>query len=87
MLAEFRFSGTRPSAQTLRWSVFSKAHGAPPLADGERQRPPWGTPLKRQAVYNLGGGPAGYARAEQLAELPDELRGWAVRFEAGATAF
>jgi len=49
-----------------------------------RQWPPWGLLLRRQTAYDLGGGPVWYARTEQLATLPAELRGWAVRFEAGA---
>jgi hypothetical protein len=49
-----------------------------------RQWPPWGVLLRRQAVYDLGGGPVWYARSEQLAMLPPELRSWTVRFETGA---
>lgn len=44
---------------------------------------PWGVFLRRQAVYDLGGGPAWYVRSKQLEALPTELRGWAVRFETG----
>jgi len=49
-----------------------------------RQWPPWGLLLRRQAVYDLGGGPVWYARPEQRDQLPAELDGWAVRFETGA---
>jgi hypothetical protein len=48
------------------------------------QWPPWGLLLRRQTVYDLGGGPVWYARTEQLTALPPELRAWAVRFETGA---
>ncbi|GAA1657307.1 hypothetical protein [Actinoplanes couchii] len=48
-----------------------------------RQWPPWGLLLRRQTVYDLGGGPVWYARPEQLEMLPAELRGWTVRFETG----
>lgn len=47
------------------------------------QWPPWGLLLRRQTAYDLGGGPVWYARTEQLTKLPAELRGWAVRLEAG----
>lgn len=48
-----------------------------------RQWPPWGLLLSRQTVYDLGGGPVWYARKEQLAALPEQLRSWAVRFDTG----
>lgn len=48
-----------------------------------RQWPPWGLLLLRQTVYDLGGGPVWYPRTEQFALLPEELRGWAVRFDTG----
>lgn len=48
-----------------------------------RQWPPWGLLLWRQAAYDLGGGPVWYARNEQLEKLPTELRSWTVRFDAG----
>lgn len=51
----------------------------------DRKWPPWGLLLWRQTVYNLGGGPVWYARTEQLAALPEELRAWAVRFETGTS--
>lgn len=44
---------------------------------------PWGILLERQVVYDLGGGPVWYVRREQLARLPEDVRGWAVRLEAG----
>jgi hypothetical protein len=49
----------------------------------ERLWPPWGVLLQRQVVYDLGGGPVWYVRTEQRAKLPEEIRGWAVRLDAG----
>jgi hypothetical protein len=49
----------------------------------ERRWSPWGILLERQVVYDLGGGPVWYVRGEQLARLPKEIRGWAVRLDAG----
>ena len=49
----------------------------------ERFWPPWGILLARQVVFDLGGGPAWYVRTDQLAKLPEEIRGWAVRLDAG----
>lgn len=49
----------------------------------ERFWPPWGILLERQVVFDLGGGPVWYVRTAQLAELPRDLRGWAVRLDAG----
>jgi hypothetical protein len=49
----------------------------------ERSWPPWGVLLARPVVYDLGGGPAWYVRTDQLDVLPEEVRGWAVRLDAG----
>ena len=55
----------------LRWLV------------SDRGWPPWGLLVRRQTVFDRGGGPVWYARNGQLAGVPESLRGWAVRFETG----
>ncbi len=42
---------------------------------------PWGILLRRQDVYDMGGGPVWYARTQQYEALPESLRPWAVRLE------
>jgi hypothetical protein len=48
---------------------------------GRRGWAPWGILLRRQDVYDLGGGPVWYSRTEQYAALPEHLKTWAVRLE------
>ena len=42
----------------------------------------WGLFLNRQWVYDNGGAPAWYVRADQYAQLSDDQRRWAVRLDA-----
>ncbi len=48
-----------------------------------QQWSPWGLALRRQTVYDLGGGPVWYTRPEHLDILPVQLRRWAVRLDTG----
>lgn len=48
---------------------------------GQRGFAPWGLVFLRQGVFNAGGGPVWYARAEQFDELTEQQRVWAVRLE------
>jgi hypothetical protein len=43
--------------------------------------PAWGLLLRRQHVYDLGGGPVWYARPEQFQDMTRQQRAWATRLE------
>jgi hypothetical protein len=47
--------------------------------------PRWGLFLRRQWVYDVGGGPTWYVRSEQYEELTAEQRRWATRLDTTAS--
>lgn len=55
---------------------------------GERFYQPWGLVFDRQSVYDVGGGPVWYARAEeyyQIRTAGPRAQAWAVKLEAGSS--
>jgi hypothetical protein len=48
----------------------------------DRAFPPWALLVRRQWVYDFGGGPVWYTRDAQYRTLTPEQRDWAMRFEA-----
>jgi hypothetical protein len=47
-----------------------------------RHWPPWGVVVKRQWIYDVGGGPVWYARSEQFDNRTRAQRPWLVRLDA-----
>lgn len=67
------------SDPVVSFSECTKEHMAWLIA--KRGWAPWGILLRRQDVYDMGGGPVWYARTQQYESLPEYFRPWAVRLE------